>query len=250
MRLCTWFTVKILPSFYNSNQASLNRDEVRHFALKTYKISIAKLLQILKLGEIMKTFRIVLWSLIAVIVVGMVAVSFDWTKNTTSNEAAFGGPFKLIDQNGAEITEAAFAEKPAAVFFGFTHCPEICPTTLYELDGWLDAADPSGEKINAYFVSVDPEKDTAEILNTYVSNVTDRIKGITGPLDDVSAMLRDFKVYFKKVPLDANDPDGDYTMDHTASVLLFHNGGRFKSTIAYGENPDTAIQKLKNLVEG
>lgn len=198
----------------------------------------------------MKTFRILLWSLIAVIAVAMVTLSFDWQKSVTSQEAAFGGPFKLIDQKGNEITEAAFAEKPTAIFFGFTHCPDVCPTTLYEMDGWLDAADPSGDKIDAYFVSVDPEKDTAEVLDTYISNVTDRVTGITGPLDDVSAMLRDFKVYFKKVPLEANDPDGDYTMDHTASVFLLHDGGRFKSTIAYGENPDTAIQKLKNLING
>lgn len=198
----------------------------------------------------MKTFRIILWSTIAILVAIVGYLSFDWQVNKGSDEAAFGGPFTLTDQNGNAITETAFQEKPTALFFGFTHCPEICPTTLYELDAWMEAADPTGEKINGYFVSVDPEKDTAEILKLYVGNVSDRITGITGAPDDVHQMLKKFKIYFKKIPLDATDPEGDYTMDHTASVLLFNNQGRFKSTIAYGENPDTAIQKLKNLLKG
>lgn len=197
----------------------------------------------------MKIFRIVLWSIIAIILAVVAYISYDWQNKIKSSEKAFGGPFQLLDQNGNEITQTAFSEKPTAVFFGFTHCPEICPTTLYELDGWLEEVDPTGDQINAYFVSVDPEKDTVDILQTYVSNVTDRITGITGPLTDVTAMLRKFKVYFKKVPLDASEPDGDYTMDHTASIFLLHKGGRFKGTIAYGENPDTAIQKLKNLIK-
>ena len=198
----------------------------------------------------MKTFRIILWSTIAILVAIVGYLSFDWQVNKGSDEAAFGGSFTLTDQNGNAITETAFQEKPTALFFGFTHCPEICPTTLYELDAWMEEADPTGEKINGYFVSVDPEKDTAEILKLYVGNVSDRITGITGDPDDVHQMLKKFKIYFKKIPLDATDPAGDYTMDHTASVLLFNNQGRFKSTIAYGENPDTAIQKLKNLLKG
>jgi protein SCO1/2 len=198
----------------------------------------------------MKTFRIILWSTIAILVAIVGYLSFNWQVDQGANETAFGGSFTLTDQNGNAITEAAFQDKPTALFFGFTHCPEICPTTLYELDAWMEEADPTGENINGYFVSVDPEKDTAEILKLYVGNVTDRITGITGEPDDVHQMLKKFKIYFKKTPLDAAEPEGDYTMDHTASVLLLNNQGRFKSTIAYGENSDTAVQKLKNLIKG
>lgn len=166
-----------------------------------------------------------------------------WYRPLHSGEA-FGGAFALTDQSGQPITEAAFRGQPTAVFFGFTHCPEVCPTTLFELDGWLKQLGSEGEDIRAYFVSVDPERDTPEIMNAYVSNVSDRITGITGETAKVEAMAKSFGIYWKKVPLDG----GDYTMDHTASILLLGRNGDFFGTIAYGENPDTAIAKLKRLV--
>lgn len=202
----------------------------------------------------MKLFRIILWSVTIAVVIILGVVSFGWQNDQMlpgqglSNQGPYGVPFRLVDQKSNEITEAAFYEKPTAVFFGFTHCPEICPTTLYELDSWLEQVDPNGDKISAYFVSVDPEKDTAELLNLYVGNVTKRITGITGAPEKVHKMLKGFNIYFKKIPLDASDPNGDYTMDHTASIFLLKDGGRFKGTIAYGENPETAVQKLKNLI--
>lgn len=196
----------------------------------------------------MKIFRIVLWSVTLAVVAILGVISFNWENTTTTSEAPYGVPFQLVDQENNEISEVAFREKPTAVFFGFTHCPEICPTTLYELDAWLEEVDPNGDKISSYFVSVDPEKDTAELLDLYVGNVSKRIIGITGAPDKVAKMLRGYNIYFKKVPLDTNDPDGDYTMDHTASIILLKNGGHFKGTIAYGENPETAVQKLKNLI--
>jgi protein SCO1 len=110
--------------------------------------------------------------------------------------------------------------------------------------------DPEGDDLNAYMVTVDPERDTPELLSGYLSNVSDRIGGITGEPGAVAEMVQGFNVYARKVPLDENDPDGDYTMDHTASVFLLDENGRFRSTIAYGENADTAVQKLRNLIGG
>ncbi|MCK8778627.1 SCO family protein [Rhizobium sp. NTR19] len=199
----------------------------------------------------MKTFRIVLW--IAVVALAGVLVFLTLTITQSKQQLAegpFGVPFQLVAQDGQPITEKAFQEKPTALFFGFTHCPEVCPTTLFELNGWMHKVDPDGTKINGFFVSVDPERDTPELLGQYVSNVTDRVKGISGPPAKVNEMVKGFKVYAKKVPVDEKDPDGDYTMDHTASVFLLDNGGRFAGTIAYGENPDTAIKKLENLING
>lgn len=155
----------------------------------------------------------------------------------------YGEPFTLVDQKGAPVTEAAFRGHPSVVFFGFTHCPEVCPTTLFELAGWLKTMGDDGKNLHAYFVTVDPERDTPEIMNTYVSNFSDRILGITGDPDKVHAMAKSFGIYWKKV--DTND--GDYTMDHTASVLLLNGKGDFAGTIAYGESPDAAIAKLKRL---
>jgi protein SCO1/2 len=152
----------------------------------------------------------------------------------------------LVDQDGAEITQAAFRGAPSALFFGFTHCPEICPTTLFELDGWLAALGDEGKDIRAWFVTIDPARDTPELMKSYVGNVSDRITGITGDPAKVEAMARSYSIYFKRVELEG----GDYTMDHTASVLLLDRTGDFAGTIAYGENPETAIAKLKRLAAG
>ena len=197
----------------------------------------------------MKTVRIVLFVLAAIM-----AGLFFWLWNEATNEQTalsdkpFGVPFSLTRQDGATITEQAFLGKPTALFFGFTNCPEICPTTVYELSGWMNKVDPQKSKLQAYFVSIDPDRDTPDALKTYLTNVTDRIVGISGDPAKVKDMARGFKVYFKKVPTDPAKPDGDYTMDHTASVFLLDKQGRFTGTIAYGENPDIAEKKLENLI--
>ncbi|NKN36232.1 SCO family protein [Agrobacterium sp. a22-2] len=199
----------------------------------------------------MKTFRIVLW--VAVLacagLLGWLTLEITRSKQDIA-EAPFGVPFTLTDQKGQPITEQAFRGKPTALFFGFTHCPEVCPTTLFELNGWLTKIDPDGSRLQAYFVTVDPERDTPALLGAYIANVTDRVTGIAGEPAKVAEVIKGFRVYAKKVPLDEAKPDGDYTMDHTASIFLLDAGGRFVGTIAYGENPDVAEQKLQNLLKG
>lgn len=155
----------------------------------------------------------------------------------------FGAPFTLTDDNGAEITEAAFRGQPSAVFFGFTHCPEVCPTTLYEMGGWLEKLGDEGKDIRAYFVSIDPERDTPDVINLYLSNMSDRITGISGDPEKVRAMAKAFGIFWRKVEMEG----GEYTMDHTASVLLLDRSGDFFGTIAYEENSETAVEKLKRL---
>lgn len=177
------------------------------------------------------------------LIVGVLA--FDWYRNQNVGQA-YGAPFTLVDMRGNEITEEAFRNKPSAVFFGFTHCPEVCPTTLFELDGWLTELGADGDKINAYFVTVDPERDPPETVNAYVSNVSPRILGVSGEPDKVFEMARSFGIYWKKVDLEG----GDYTVDHTASIILLDRSGDFAGTIAYGENPKNALAKLKRLADG
>ena len=169
---------------------------------------------------------------------------------TVAAPAAIGGPFQLTDQSGQTVTDKNLQGKPTLIFFGFTHCPEVCPTTLFELNGWMKQVDPDAKGLQAYFVTVDPERDSPELLGQYISNVTDRVIGIAGDPAKVAEVIKGFRVYAKKVPLDEKDPNGDYTMDHTASIFLLDADGRFKGTIAYGENPDTAVKKLENLMKG
>lgn len=186
--------------------------------------------------------RSILVGILVLMAAGIGWLTFDWYRGHYGGEA-FGAAFTLEDQKGQPITEAAFRGHPSTVFFGFTHCPEVCPTTLFELSGWLKKLGDDGKNIHAYFVSIDPERDTPEVMNTYISNFSDRIVGITGDPDKVHAMAKAFGIYWKKV----DTGDGDYTMDHTASVLLLDNKGEFAGTIAYGESGDTAIAKLKRL---
>lgn len=188
--------------------------------------------------------RTILAGILILMAAGVGWLTFDWYSSKNSAQA-FGAPFVLVDQKGAEITEAAFRGQPSAVFFGFTHCPEVCPTTLFELDGLLKQMGDEGKNLRAYFVSVDPERDTPEVMNSYVSNVSDRITGITGAPDKIAAMAKAFGIYSKKVPTEGSD----YTMDHTASVLLLDSKGDFFGTIAYEENPETALAKLKRLAK-
>ncbi|OHV84178.1 SCO family protein [Rhizobium sp. LCM 4573] len=199
----------------------------------------------------MKTFRMILWAAVVVLAGVLAWLTLEVTRSKEQlTEAPFGVPFQLVAQNAQPISEQAFRGKPTALFFGFTHCPEVCPTTLFELNGWMRQVDPDGTRLQGYFVSVDPERDTPEILGQYISNVTDRVTGISGPPEKVAEMIKGFKVYAKKVPVDEKEPNGEYTMDHTASVFLLDGGGRFAGTIAYGENPEVAVKKLKNLIKG
>ena len=186
--------------------------------------------------------RSILIGILAVMAVGVGLLTFQWYQQQNSGKA-FGVPFELVDQDGNTITEAAFKGGPRVVFFGFTHCPEVCPTTLFELDGYLEELGNEASEIKPYFVSIDPERDTPEVMKTYLSNFSDRITGITGDPDEVAAMAKGFSIYVRKGELE----DGDYTMDHTASILLLDGEGDFFGTIAYEENRETAIAKLKRL---
>jgi protein SCO1/2 len=172
-------------------------------------------------------------------------LTFDWYRQQNSGEA-YGAPFALVDEHGQPITQAAFRGQPTLLYFGYTHCPEVCPTTLFELDGWLKKLGPDARDMKAYFISIDPERDTPEVMNRYVGNFSNRIAGISGPPDKVWAMAKGFNIYFRKVPSD----DGDYTMDHTASVILLDRRGDFAGTIAYGESEKAALAKLKRLEAG
>jgi protein SCO1/2 len=186
--------------------------------------------------------RLIISGIIVLMAAVMGVIAYQWYETRVASKA-YGAPFTLVDQNGQAITEAAFRGQPSAVFFGFTHCPEVCPTTLFEMTGWLDKLGDEGKNIRAYFVTVDPERDTAEVMKSYVGNVSERITGITGEPDKVLAMAKSFGIFSRKVDLEG----GDYTMDHTASVILLDSKGDFAGTIAYEEDPDTALAKMKRL---
>lgn len=155
--------------------------------------------------------------------------------------SSVGGPFNLVDQNGTPVTEKNFLGKPFFVFFGFTNCPDICPTTLFEISEVLQKLGPDAEKTSVIFVSVDPERDTPDKLKEYLSSFHPRISGLTGRPEEVSKMEKEYRVYAKKVPL----KDGDYTMDHTAVVYLMDKNGRFVAPFNLKRNADEAAADLR-----
>ena len=155
-----------------------------------------------------------------------------------------GAPFSLTDYNGETITEAAFEGQPSVLFFGFANCPEVCPLTIYELTNWFEELGAQADEIDAFFVTVDPERDTAEVLADYLKPQSDRVVGITGPVAEIEAMQKGWRVYSKKVPLE----DGDYTVDHTALLYLLDRNGDYWGHINYGADREEALRKLRDLL--
>jgi protein SCO1/2 len=155
--------------------------------------------------------------------------------------AAIGGPFRLTDQNGKTFTDQDLKGRPFLVFFGFTHCPEVCPTTLFEVSEILRKLGPDADRVGALFVTVDPERDTAPVLKDYLSSFDPHLAGLTGDLADVAAVAKAYRVYFKKIPTEG----GDYTMDHTAIVYLMDKQGRFVSPFSLKRAVDVSAADLR-----
>ena len=152
-----------------------------------------------------------------------------------------GGPFKLVDQNAKPITEQDFKGQPFLVFFGFTHCPDVCPTTLFEVSEIFRALGPEAKNLRAMFVTVDPERDTPAVIKDYLASFDPRITGATGDVDAITAAEKSYRVYAKKVPTDG----GGYTMDHTAIVYLMSKDGRFVAPFNMKRRPEEAAAELK-----
>lgn len=155
-----------------------------------------------------------------------------------------GGPFTLVDENGATVTQDTLAGKPSAIYFGYTFCPEVCPTTLADLTHWIQLLGPDADKLNYIFVTVDPERDTPQIMRDYVSAFDRHIRGFTGTPEQIAAIAREYRVYYKRVPTD----DGGYVMDHSAIIYLMGSDQRLVSMIGYQEADASALAKLKNLI--
>ena len=177
------------------------------------------------------------------------ALAFVWVQVIAPRDAALAetigrGDYRLAATDGTEFTQATLKGAPSAIFFGFTHCPEVCPTTLGDIATWTGELGADADDLRVYFVTVDPERDTAELLGEYVGWVPG-VTGVTGTSDEIKKAILAFKVYAAKVPL----KDGGYTMDHSAMILLFDEDGRFTVPIRYQEDFDSAIGKLRKLLD-
>jgi len=159
-----------------------------------------------------------------------------------SGTAAVGGPFRLVDENATPVTEKVLEGKPSLVFFGFTHCPDVCPTALYEISEIFTALGPDADKAQAFFMTVDPERDTPAVMKSYIGSFAPQVHALTGSPDAVEAMKKAYRVYSRKVPLATA---GDYTMDHTAIIYLMDKKGQFVAPFNVKRPPEEAAAELK-----
>jgi protein SCO1/2 len=185
---------------------------------------------------------VIVASFAASLLIGLLAVlwSLGGVRGVTA-PAAIGGPFQLTDQSGATVTEKSLQGRPTLIFFGFTHCPDVCPTSLFEISEVLRAMGKDADRVNAYFISVDPERDSTAAMKDYLSSFDPHLKGLTGAPADVAKVTTEYRVYAKKVPL----KDGDYTMDHTALVYLMDRDGKFVAPFNLKRTPEEAAADLK-----
>lgn len=200
--------------------------------------------------NMLRTIRMAAWFLVVVVAVFTGAI---WATRAlkpvpeavpiSSALSQFGGTFSIADMNGKRMTERDLAGRPSLMFFGFTYCPDVCPTTLTDISGWLDTLGEAAKDLAVYFVSVDPERDTADGLRDYLAPFDGRIMGLIGTPAETARIADAWRVVYKKVP------QGDsYVIDHTATVFMIDKTGQFAGTIDFHEQRETALSKLSRLL--
>jgi protein SCO1/2 len=191
-----------------------------------------------------KTIRILLWVLVALAIAAAgVLLLRQPLSERSQTSVKIGGPFTLTGADGQTFSSTALAGKPYAIFFGFTHCPDVCPTTLARMVRLRRQLEAGAEPFKIVFVSVDPERDGPAELRNYLSLFPEPIIGLTGSQARIDHAKRQFGIYSQKVP----DQSGGYTVDHTANVLLFDRSGAFVATISAEEGDRAALDKLKRI---
>jgi protein SCO1/2 len=166
-------------------------------------------------------------------------------QNTDVTGLAYGKDFSLHDHNGKLRTLADFKGKAVVVFFGFTQCPDVCPTTMMEMSNVMQALGPDADRVQVLFITVDPERDTAALLSQYVPAFDKRFLGLRGDLAETDKVAKEFKVFYQKVP---GKTPGSYTMDHTAGSYVFDPQGRIRLFIRHGQSVESITHDLKILL--
>ena len=195
-----------------------------------------------------RLFRICVWGAV-VLLAGFLLVSTMLPEPRAPAEAStetarVGGPFTLTSHEGERIDNQSLVGRPYLVFFGFTHCPEICPTTLFELTDLMSELGAEADKFEVLFVTVDPERDTQALLASYMTSFDSRITALRGSAEETETALKAFSAYAKKVPLEGEQ----YTMDHTTGVYLIRGDGSFGGILDMHEPRETRLQKVRRLV--
>lgn len=163
---------------------------------------------------------------------------------TDITDAPFGHGFSLTDHNGQARSLADFRGKVVAVFFGFTHCPDVCPTTLAEMAQVLSELGPDAQRVQVLFITVDPDRDTPEVLKQYVPSFNPGFLGLSGDSDAIARTAKEFKVFYQKQPL----PGGGYSVDHSAGTYIFDPAGRLRLYASYGRGAPALLHDIRILL--
>ncbi|MEM5469794.1 MAG: SCO family protein [Paracoccaceae bacterium] len=153
--------------------------------------------------------------------------------------------FQMTDQDGETVGPATLLGSPSLVFFGFTYCPDVCPTTLSDISGWLDDLSDEAAQLKVIFITIDPARDSGTALADYVGSFHPAIQGWSGTPEETERAVAGFRASYEKVAIE----DGDYTMNHTASVFLFAADGQFVTTVDYHEPREFAVPKIRRVLE-
>ena len=192
----------------------------------------------------MKAFRFVLWGMVAIFAAIFGFLYWQSASGVQVSGVQIGGPFKLAAANGGVLDSESLKGKPYGLFFGFTRCPVVCPTSLMDMTNAYEKMGDKAKDFKIYFVTVDPERDTADFLKQYLESFHPNIVGLVPTLEELRKVASDSRAFYEKVPTS----DGSYTMNHTASVFLFDKTGTFSGTIAFEEAEATRIGKIERLL--
>lgn len=199
----------------------------------------------------LRRLRVALWGFAGVAVfLGGIAIALRWTGREPAPDVISGAPsdvsqqFSLIDRDGKPVTPATLAGQPYAIFFGFTRCPDVCPTTLSRMAHLRKAMGADGGKVRIVFVSVDTGHDKPADVGAYVDLFGTPILGLTGSARQIADAAKSFRVFFQKIPI----AGGDYTIDHSAFVILMDRDGRFRSLLSDHDSEAAAIAELRQLI--
>jgi cytochrome oxidase Cu insertion factor (SCO1/SenC/PrrC family) len=163
-----------------------------------------------------------------------------------SGTALIGGPFSLIDQNGKRVTDQDFRGKYMLIFFGYTYCPDVCPSELQVMSAALDELGPEADKIQPIFITIDPARDTPETLKVYVSNFHPRLIGLTGSEADIASAAKAYRVYYAKAK--GTEDKTDYLMDHGTILYLMGPDGKFVKHFTYGTEAKGLAEALRQAI--
>jgi protein SCO1/2 len=158
--------------------------------------------------------------------------------------SAIGGPFRLVDQDGKMVTDADLRGKWSLVYFGYTHCPDACPTALNDIAVALDELGPKRGAVRPVFITVDPERDTPDVLKAYVTAFDTPILALTGTPEEIAQAAKSYRVYYAKHP----EAGGDYSMDHTSVIYVMDPQGRFTASFTHESSPEEIAERLKRLL--